>query len=122
MPSTRFHLVLLLSVLAVACSGGSNDNPASEPIPTSTVPATEGKVVIRDIAYHPTELSTAVGKQVVWAWDDSGINHTATADDGSFDSGRKTDGEFRHAFDRPGEFAYHCQVHARMKGKVVVGP
>jgi plastocyanin len=43
-----------------------------------------------------------------------------TADDGSFDSGRWTEGEFTRVFDQPGEFRYHCEVHARMKGTVVV--
>jgi plastocyanin len=122
MPSTRLHLALGLVLVATACSGGRSDDPASAPAPSTTVAVTEGKVVIRDIAYHPARATAAVGKELVWAWDDRGINHSVTADDGSFDSGRKPEGEFRHAFDQPGEFAYHCQVHARMKGAVVVTP
>lgn len=121
MPSIPLHLALGLVLVATACSGGRNDDPASA-APSTTVVVTEGKVVIRDIAYHPSRVTAAVGKELVWAWDDRGINHTVTADDGSFDSGRKPEGEFRHTFDRPGEFAYHCQVHARMKGTVVVTP
>lgn len=121
MPPVRlFHVVLGLVLAATACSGGANDNPASAPTP-STIPAvTEGTVLIRDIAFHPTRVTAAVGKEVVWQWQDNGITHSVTADDGSFDSGRKTEGEFRRAFDRAGEFAYHCQVHARMKGTVAV--
>ena len=46
--------------------------------------------------------------------------HTVTADDGSFDSGKTTDGEFHHAFDKPGTYGYHCSVHPDMKGMVTV--
>jgi plastocyanin len=119
----RFHpfpLVLTIVVVA-ACAAGSDDNPASS-APSTTVAVTEGRVVIRDIAYHPPQVTTAVGKELVWSWDDRGITHSVTADDGSFDSGRRTEGEFRHAFAAPGEYAYYCQVHARLKGTVVVTP
>jgi plastocyanin len=121
MPSARFHVALGLILLATACSGGTNDDPASAG-PSTTVAVTEGKVVIRDIAYHPARVTVAVGKELVWSWDDRGITHSVTADDGSFDSDLKPEGEFPHTFDRAGEFAYHCQVHARMKGAVVVTP
>jgi plastocyanin len=121
MPSIRLSLVLVgLAIGVTACSGGKNDNPAA-PTPSSTVAVAEGKVVIRDISYQPARQTTRVGKEVTWEWSDNGINHTVTADDGSFDSGRMSSGEFKHTFDRAGEVAYHCQIHARMKGIVAVG-
>jgi plastocyanin len=121
MRSFDVRLALGLVLVATGCSGASDDNPASA-APSTTVAVTEGSVVIRDIAYHPSRVTAAAGKELVWSWDDRGITHSVTADDGSFDSGRRTEGAFRRAFDRPGEFAYHCEVHARMKGAVVVTP
>ncbi len=81
----------------------------------------DGVVVIRNIAFHPSELRAKVGQDVVWSWQDHGIAHTVTADDGSCDSGRQMGGEYHHVFDHPGKFAYHCRVHPdRMMGTVVV--
>jgi plastocyanin len=79
-----------------------------------------GTVVIRDTAYNPAKVTTKVGDAVVWAFDDNGQAHSVTADDGSFDSGKMTTGKFSHTFDKPGEYAYHCQVHPEMHGLVVV--
>jgi plastocyanin len=80
-----------------------------------------GTVVIRDIAFNPAQITTKVGDVVVWSFDDNGQAHTVTADDNSFDSGMMTTGEFRHTFDKPGTYAYHCHVHPdRMMGTVIV--
>ena len=80
-----------------------------------------GTVVIHDIAYNPAKVTTKVGDEVVWSFDDNGQAHTVTADDGAFDSGKMTSGQFKHTFDKPGEYAYHCEVHPdKMHGLVVV--
>jgi plastocyanin len=43
-----------------------------------------------------------------------------TADDKSFDSGRKSAGSWPHSFAKAGTVAYHCEVHSKMHGTVVV--
>jgi plastocyanin len=116
----RLRLLLGLVVAGTACTGGANDNPAG-PTP-STAPTTEGTVLIRQTAYHPARVMATVGKEVIWRWQDNGVRHSVTADDGSFDSDFRTEGEFPWVFNRAGEFPYHCKVHARMKGTVVVSP
>ena len=58
--------------------------PPSTSLPT----AREGTVVVKGVAFNPKEVQTSVGKEVVWTFDDGGLEHTVTADDGSFDSGR----------------------------------
>jgi plastocyanin len=78
-------------------------------------------VVIRGRAFNPADIQTRVGDDVVWSFDDGDVAHTVTADDGAFDSGRRGGGEFHHAFDRPGTYGYHCQIHPGMKGAVTVG-
>jgi len=46
--------------------------------------------------------------------------HTVTADDKSFDSGRKSAGSWSQTFTKAGTVAYHCEVHSKMHGTVVV--
>ena len=116
----------LLSLLLVtgggACSifEGGNTDGGAVPGPSTTIAAGEGVVVVKNIAYNPRTVAARVGQEVAWTIDDNGVTHTITADDGSFDSGRLQSGDFKRVFDQPGEKGYHCQVHARMKGTVVV--
>src|SRR5262245_37834768 len=49
--------------------------------------------------------------------------HTATASDGSFDTGSVDPGATATVqFDTAGKFAYICAIHPTMKGYVVVSP
>ncbi len=50
------------------------------------------------------------------------MNHTATADDGSFDTGTITPGASSAGvtFNTVGTFAYHCKIHAAMHGTIAV--
>jgi plastocyanin len=83
--------------------------------------ASPPSVILRGTAFSPSRLTAKVGQGVVWSWNDNGVAHTVTADDGSFDSGRMTSGTFRHTFDHPGEVTYHCQIHPQqMMGTIVV--
>lgn len=62
------------------------------------------------------------GDVVRWRNSDP-VQHTATADDGSWDSGTLESGEvYERRFDTPGEFPYHCGPHPFMEGVVVVRP
>lgn len=77
-------------------------------------------VIIKDMKYSPDPVTIKKGEQVCWTNKDS-MKHTATADDESFDiqlpgnSGPKC-----QTFDEAGEFPYFCEIHPRMKGKVIV--
>ena len=84
-------------------------------------PPPDGIVVIRCLAFSPRQIHVGVGQDVVWWWQDGATPHTVTADDGSFDSGRRTDGNVRLTFNHPGQFTYHCRIHPDMAGSVVVG-
>lgn len=119
----RLALGFGLLMAAAGCSTGGSDNPNLGGVaPTATLAVGEGTVVVRNVSFNPSRLTVRVGEEVVWSFDDNGLGHTVTADGGSFDSGRQTTGDFRRVFDPPGEVAYHCEVHARMKGTIVVGP
>ncbi len=122
----RTSLRLALALIAVVAAGATacdrnKDTGGTVSGPSTTAASVaEGTVVIQNLSFNPARVTTKVGKEVVWSFKDNGLNHTVSADDGSFDSGREGSGEFKRAFNKPGEVAYHCNVHARMKGTVVV--
>jgi plastocyanin len=75
-----------------------------------------------DNVFEPPEITVQVGDTVVF--DNVGdLPHTATAEDGSFDSGNLDPGQnFEVTFDTPGTFPYICEYHEvlGMVGTVVV--
>jgi plastocyanin len=77
-------------------------------------------VSIHDIAYDPTPLQIAVGTTVTWTNNDP-VPHTATAIDGSFDTGTIGPGESASVtFTTPGSIAYVCLYHPNMQGTIEV--
>jgi plastocyanin len=71
-------------------------------------------------AFAPTHVDVVAGDTVHWS-NDSVLRHTVTADDGSFGSGQLFGGDaYMHRFDAPGVIAYHCTLHAYMRGEVDV--
>jgi len=71
-------------------------------------------------SFNPGSVTVAIGDTVTWA-NDSDTSHTATADDGSFDTGTfKEKASVSHTFDTAGTFAYHCNFHGYMHGTITV--
>jgi plastocyanin len=146
---TIFTLFATVATLAAGCAGDDTGGAASggQPAETTAAPATTeagggdtgggrgdyggggggggspgaaGAVRIADFAFAPGSLSAEAGQSVTWTNQD-GTAHTVTADDGAFDSGNLAGGEeFSFAFDEAGTYAYHCNIHPRMKGTVTV--
>jgi plastocyanin len=70
--------------------------------------------------FTPAEVSVPVGSTITWR-NDGDLDHTATADNGLFDSGNLPNGkEFKFTFSAPGEFTYNCTPHPFMTGVVKV--
>lgn len=83
--------------------------------------AAEVRVSISALKYKPVVVQINPGDTVTWVNEDD-ADHTVTADDGSFKSENLGSGKsFSQKFEKAGEFAFHCDYHPRMKGKVVVG-
>ena len=77
-------------------------------------------MTVRDFAFAPGSVTVDVGDTVTWT-NEGPTPHTATADDGSFDTGVFEAGESRsHTFDQAGTFQYFCQPHPQMRGTVTV--
>jgi plastocyanin len=66
-------------------------------------------------AFDPDPVSIIVGDTVEWVWDQD--NHSATADDGTWDSGVLNKGaKYTHTFKSVGEFPYYCVQHGGAGG------
>jgi plastocyanin len=82
--------------------------------------ATSTVVHIRDDTFSPPSVTLKAGDKVTFVNDDDDA-HTATADDGSWDSEGLNQGEkWSHVFSKGGKITYHCTVHPFMKGTLVV--
>ena len=83
--------------------------------------AQEGAAVsIVDFAFDPAAVEIPVGATVTWT-NTGAAPHTATASDGTFDSGELAPGAtFSHTFTAAGTFPYVCQIHPQMTGTITV--
>jgi plastocyanin len=123
----------VLIALALAACGGNDDTTVTETTTDSTAepsggnaPAPSGeavrsaKVEIEDFAYNPDPVTIAEGGKVIWINRDS-APHTATAEDGSFDTGTIAEGKLKsESFKQQGTYAYTCTIHPQMHGTVEV--
>src|SRR5438477_800382 len=77
-------------------------------------------VNIVDFAFDPTNVTVPVGSSITWN-NMGSVSHTATANNGSFDTGLIGAGSSKTiAFGVAGTYAYHCSVHPSMTGTVTV--
>jgi LPXTG-motif cell wall-anchored protein len=93
---------------------------ARQPVKVRAVARAAGADTISDFKYAPSSITVTAGDSVTWT-NDGPAGHSATADDGSFDTGvlgRGTSGS--HRFTKAGTYAFHCTPHPFMKGTVVV--
>jgi plastocyanin len=77
-------------------------------------------VSIHENDFQPATINIFTGTTVVWH-NDSAAAHTVTSDTGLVDSGTVAPGgTFRHTFNQPGTYSYHCAIHPQMRGTIVV--
>ena len=89
----------------------------SEPVAKA---AASASVTIRDFEFDPPTVTVNEGDTVTWTNEGPTV-HTATAEDGSFDTGTLRKGESGSAtFTSAGTINYICSPHPYMKGKVIV--
>jgi plastocyanin len=109
---------------AAAETGGGEASPvatpAASPAANTQAGATAQAVSIKNFAFDPPTLTVPVGTTVTWTNNDS-TAHTATADDGSFQSGHIDPGQtFSFTFNTAGTFNYHCEIHPNMTASITV--
>jgi len=119
--SMRLRLSILagLIILSIACGSSSPSTPdtGGSGTPVSIVANSSN---LTTTAYSPNPISISVGGTVTWTNNDV-VAHTATADDGSWNSGSvAAGGRFSRTFPTAGTFPYHCTIHPGMIGTVSV--
>lgn len=130
---------ILLALGLAACgdddsdtTSASGEGAANPPAETQgdteedNVPAPSGeavrsaKVEIVDFEFVPRTVTIQEGGKVTWQNRDS-EEHTATLDDGSFDTGLLAEGKLgSESFKDPGSYPYFCDLHPEMTGTVEV--
>ncbi len=127
-------VLLALAFAFVACGGDSDETSGggagesatpeaeateSEPAPSGEAARSE-RVEIIEFAYQPDPVVIQVGGKVNWLNEDT-APHTATADDGSFDTGNLEKGKLKgETFKAAGTYPYYCEIHPTMHGTVEV--
>jgi plastocyanin len=136
--------VLIPAALGFAGCGGGDDGSTSAPAESATTTEAEGttteagddnggnaaapsgdavrseEVEIEDFAYSPDPVTIEEGGKVIWKNRDS-APHTATAEDGSFDTGVIEESKLKsETFKEPGAYEYICSIHPQMHGTVEV--
>ena len=82
--------------------------------------AADHAVAIAGFAFSPKDVTVTVGDTITWTNSDA-TAHTATADDGSFDTGTiGSNGTGTATFSTAGSFPYHCKIHSSMTGTITV--
>lgn len=123
--------VIALTVAVGGC-GGDAEEPVEtapetgsaaeepEPVGTDERPQAADRIEIVDFKFAPPAVTVAADTKVSWTNQDQAA-HTATAEDGSFDTGTLKEGAERTiAFDEPGSYEYICEFHPFMHGTVEV--
>lgn len=99
--------------------GGSGSGSGGTPAPKASE-GSSGPVTIKDFLYKPAEVTVSAGTEVAFTNEDA-AKHTATANDGEFDTGSLGKGDSKSiAVDEPGTYAYICSFHPFMKGQITV--
>lgn len=112
--------VCMLTALATGCSSSSGD-PIAGP---TTAGGTSGPVEVRikDYAYNPVDLDLKAGQKITFINDDT-VQHSATANDKSFDTGLIDPGKSKTVTIKAGvkgADSYFCTIHDYMKATVTV--
>ncbi|HEX2281058.1 MAG TPA: plastocyanin/azurin family copper-binding protein, partial [Thermomicrobiales bacterium] len=71
--------------------------------------------------FIPSQLTIPAGTTVIWVNDEQ-AKHTASADDGRFDSGDQELGvSYAYTFTEPGTYPYYCRYHGDVGGVGMAG-
>src|SRR3954466_7750813 len=88
--------------------------------PTAGAQGKTMTVSIKNFAFNPPNTTVSAGTTVTWVNNDQ-VPHTATANNGAFDSGTLQPGQsYSFAFDKAGTYAYHCNIHPDMTATITV--
>ena len=115
-------LVFGLAGCGSSSSGGSSGAKAYGSSPSTSAAAggaTGNAINIKNFKFSPNPLKAKVGATITITNTD-GTDHTVSADDKSFDTGKFSEGSKTFTVDKAGTYSFHCNVHDYMKGVIQV--
>jgi plastocyanin len=80
--------------------------------------ALAAEVAIKDFKFQPAEITIRAGESITWMNGDSAVHDVKFQDFASPDL--KKGEQFTKTFDKPGTYAYICEIHPTMRGTVIV--
>ena len=115
---TRFIILAIAAAaltLATGCGSLEGEKETNQP------KASKKTVEIFDFKLRPQELRVGAGTRVTWVNKDP-VDHTVTAEDGSFDKLLKTGDKYSYTFKKKGTFRYKDRLNVQpgLRGKVTV--
>lgn len=111
----RWAFVLAVAAATVLLIAGGKGSAAGAGATASAATSVD----INHFAFHPPTLRVRQGARVAFV-NSSNVTHTATRA-GSFNTGHIKPGKsVTVRFNQKGTFAYHCNIHPFMHGKIVV--
>lgn len=99
-------------MVATACGGSGSGSK------TTAASGADKTVTISNFEFSPDALQVKVGDTVTVQNKDS-AEHTVTASDGSFDTGRFASGTKTFTVTKAGRFEFSCIVHPYMTHKFI---
>jgi plastocyanin len=125
-------LVIAIAMLLAACSSSAATPtltaapPSAAPATSSAAPSSAGTagtaVSIKDFSFEPADLTAKVGQEITWT-NTGNAAHTVSFNTGNVDSGSMSSGAtFKHTFDTPGTYTYHCNFHSNMEATITITP
>ncbi|HEX7715957.1 MAG TPA: hypothetical protein VF416_01620 [Marmoricola sp.] len=111
-PSHLLRRAALVPVLGLLLVGG-----ATGPAGAARDAAGGAVVSVQDFSFTASTVTVALGQSVTWQFH---AMHTSTSDQGFWDSGMRSSGDYAVAFLDAGTFRYHCSMHPSMTGAVRV--
>lgn len=117
--SAHAHVPLSRHVAAASSFSAPAHRVAAQRRPSARS-ASDPAVTIADFHFTPPTTTVHVGDTITWT-NDGPSSHTATAKDGSFNTGTLSKGQSAsHTFTKPGTYAYVCTIHPFMHGTITV--
>ena len=105
---TVLAVALALAVIVLPSCGTSKDNDIARALS------------IQEFAFSPDPYRADAGDKITVVNLDA-VDHTLTADDGSLATGEiKSRNRTSITVDRPGDIAFHCEIHNSMHGVIRV--
>ena len=129
----RFPALLAAAALALGLAAcGDDDDSSDAPVataePTATTAASGGTTAPAGSGFEIHIAGAGFGEPLtvpagstVMVVNDAEVEHTLTADDGSFDTEVIAPGGSKEiTLDTPGTFTFHCAIHTMMTGSITV--